>query len=290
MKTKTKGHLAALFCAFVWGTTFISTKVLLERLGPVEILFYRFLLGYGALWIINPRKFSPDKLSHELYFIGAGLTGVTIYYFCENVALTFTLASNVSIIVSTAPFFTAILASFFLKDEKLKLKFFVGFVVALLGVSLVTFNGRAVLKVNPLGDFLAFTGAFVWAVYSVIVRKMGRLGYPVAAVTRRIFFYGLVFMVPMLGVMKFEGNIGALIGDPVCLGNMLFLGIFACALCFVAWNYGVEVLGAVVSSNYIYAVPVITVVASMVVLREPITVMGGIGMLLTLAGLAISAT
>lgn len=85
----------------------------------------------------------------------------------------------------------------------------------------------------------------MWAVYSVIVRKMGRLGYPVAAVTRRIFFYGLVFMAPMLG--------------------------------------------AVVSSNYIYAVPVITVAASMVVLKEPITVMGGIGMLLTLAGLAISA-
>lgn len=278
-----------MFCAFVWGTTFISTKVLLETIGPVEILFYRFLLAYGALWIAYPKRFSPDKRSHELYFLGAGITGVTIYYLCENVALTYTLASNVSIIVSTAPFFTAVLAWVFLKDEKLRARFFVGFLVALVGVSMVTFNGKAVVKVNPLGDFLAITAAVVWAAYSVIVRKMSPLGYPVAASTRRIFFYGIIFMIPLLGPMGFKGDIRLLLGEPVCLGNMIFLGICAGALCFAAWNYAVDVLGAVVSSNYIYAVPVITVAASMVVLKEPITVMGAAGMVLTIAGLAVSA-
>ena len=51
--------------------------------------------------------------------------------------------------------------------------------MALLGVVLVTFNGKAVLKVNPVGDLLAFGAAFMWAAYSVIVRKISAFGYPV---------------------------------------------------------------------------------------------------------------
>lgn len=288
MNEKIKGHLAALFCAFVWGTTFISTKVLLQELGPLEILVIRFVIGYGVLWIAYPRRFKPRKMSHELYFVGAGLTGVTIYYLFENIALTYTLASNVSIIVSVAPFFTVLLASIFLKDEKLKLRFLFGFLVALIGVALVTFNGKAVLQLNPLGDCLAVGAAFVWACYSIIVRKMGTYQYPIAATTRRIFFYGIVFMLPLLGVMGVEWNLKPVF-QPVYLLNFLFLGICACALCFAVWSYAVDHLGAVISSNYIYAVPVITVVASLLVLREPITPMGLAGMALTIVGLVISA-
>lgn len=288
MNPKIKGHLAALLCVFIWGTTFISTKILLTKLEPVEILFYRFLMGYGALWVACPRGFRPEKLSHELYFLGAGATGVTIYYLCENIALTRTLASNVSIIVSLAPFFTAVFASLLLKDEKLRKRFLAGFGVALVGVCLVTFNGKAVVEVNPVGDLLALAAAVVWALYSIIVRKMSAHGYPVVLTTRRIFFYGLLLMIPALGFMGFSGNLAAL-KEPVYLGNLLFLGIISCAVCFVIWNYAVDVLGAVISSNYIYVVPVVTVIASAIILKEPVTVMGLTGMALTIGGLAISA-
>lgn len=288
MNSKIKGHLAAVLCVFIWGTTFISTKILLEKLEPVEILFYRFLMGYGILWVVCPRTLKLKNQSHELYFFAAGATGVTIYYLCENIALAHTRASNVSIIASLAPFFTAVFASLLLKDEKLKRWFLPGFIVALCGVCMVTFNGNAVMEMNPLGDFLALGGAVIWAVYSIIIRKMSSLGYSVVLTTRRIFFYGLLLMIPLLGVLGFQGNISA-VQEPVYLGNLLFLGICSCALCFVIWNYAVDVLGAVVSSNYIYAVPVVTVVVSMVVLKEQITVMGIAGMVLTIVGLMISA-
>lgn len=285
---KITGHLAALFCAFVWGTTFISTKVLLREFAPVDILFYRFLLGYLMLWLARPRWFRPERWSHELYFLAAGASGVTVYYLLENMALTYSLTSNVSIIVSIAPFFTAVLAHLFLKDEKMKKSFFWGFVVAIFGVALVTFNGRAVLKLNPLGDTLAVGAAVVWALYGIIIRKMGKFRYPVIFTTRRIFFYGILFMLPLLKPMGFTWNTAAVM-EPVYLLNFLFLGVCACALCFAVWTYAVDTLGAVVSSNYIYAVPVITVVTSAIVLKEPITPMGMAGMALTIAGLVISA-
>ena len=53
-KTKAAGHLAAIFTMLIWGTTFISTKVLLEDLSPLEILVLRFVAGYIFLWIIRP--------------------------------------------------------------------------------------------------------------------------------------------------------------------------------------------------------------------------------------------
>lgn len=288
MDKKLKGHLAAFFCAIVWGTTFISTKVLLLEFPPLDILFYRFLLGYVMLWLARPKWFKPAKLVHELYFLAAGASGVTIYYLLENVALTYSLTANVSIIISVAPFLTALIAHFVLKDEKMKKNFFIGFVVAILGVALVTFNGRAVLKLNPLGDMLAVGAAVVWASYSIIIRKMGKYEYPVIFTTRRIFFYGLLLMIPLLKPMGFAWNPAA-VTQPVYLFNFLFLGICACALCFSVWSYAVDTLGAVISSNYIYAVPVITVVTSAIVLKEPITPMGVAGMVLTIVGLVTSA-
>ena len=130
--------------------------------------------------------------------------------------------------------------------------------------------------------------AVVWASYSIIIRKMGKYEYPVIFTTRRIFFYGLLLMIPLLKPMGFAWNPAA-VTQPVYLFNFLFLGICACALCFSVWSYAVDTLGAVISSNYIYAVPVITVVTSAIVLKEPITPMGVAGMVLTIVGLVISA-
>ena len=103
-----RGHLAALLTILIWGTTFISTKVLLVDFQPVEILFFRFVLGLLALLIVCPRRLTGTTLRQEIVFGAAGLCGVCLYYLMENIALTYTMASNVGVIISAAPFFTAI--------------------------------------------------------------------------------------------------------------------------------------------------------------------------------------
>lgn len=89
------GHSAALFTVLVWGTTFISTKVLLVEFQPIEILFFRFVLGLLALWAVCPRPLRGTTRRQELVFAGAGLCGVCLYYLLENIALTYTSASHV---------------------------------------------------------------------------------------------------------------------------------------------------------------------------------------------------
>ena len=112
MKNETAlGHVLTLMTIIIWGTTFVSTKVLLEAFTPIEILFFRFTLGYLSLWAIYPRKGTYGTLRQELLFAAAGLCGVTLYFLLENIALTYTFASNVGVIISIAPFFTAFLAN-----------------------------------------------------------------------------------------------------------------------------------------------------------------------------------
>ena len=107
-KSNMTGHLAAAVTIFIWGTTFISTKVLLVSFTPLEILFFRFFIGYAALWIAAPRLLHTGDRKAELLFAAAGLCGVTLYFLMENFALTLTQAANVSIIISVAPFFTSL--------------------------------------------------------------------------------------------------------------------------------------------------------------------------------------
>ena len=171
-------------------------------------------------------------------------------------------------------------------EERLRPTFFAGFAVAMAGICLISFNGSA-LELDLRGDLLALLAAFVWACYALLSRKISALGHPTVLTTRRTFFYGLAFMLPALMVSGVRLELTRLTA-PVNLGNLLFLGLGASALCFVTWNFAVKALGAVKTSVYIYLVPVITVAASVLILREPFTWMTGAGTVLTLIGLLLS--
>jgi drug/metabolite transporter (DMT)-like permease len=289
MKSKmAQGHVAALVTIIIWGTTFISTKVLLEDFFPIEILFFRFLLGLTMLYIVYPYRLIVKNKKEELTFLFAGLSGVCLYYLLENIALTYTLASNVGIIISIAPFFTAIFTHLFMKeDEKLNSNFFVGFIFAILGIFLINFSGKADLEINPLGDILAIMAAVVWAIYSVLSKKISQYGYNTVQSTRRVFTYGILFMIPALFVFDFRFQPERFMNMQNLL-NILFLGIGASAICFVTWNIAVKILGAVKTSVYIYLVPVITIITSVIILKEKVTIWVTIGTAMTLLGLLLS--
>lgn len=288
MKEKhSTGHLAAIFSILVWGTTFISTKVLLKTFTPIEILFIRFIIGYFALFLLNPHRLKFQKIRDELYFAFSGLCGVTLYFLFENIALTLSLTSNVSVIVSIAPFFTAILAHIFLKEEKLKGQFLIGFGIAIIGIIAISFNGKFILKLSPLGDILACLAAAVWAVYSILMKKISSLNYNTIQSTRRIFLYGLLFMIPALFFNDFHLQAQDFMNIPNLL-NIIYLGFGASAICFVTWNFSLKVLGVVKTSVYIYIIPVITVITSALILKEQITWASLLGTILTMTGLFVS--
>jgi len=283
----TQGHISAFLTIFIWGTTFISTKVLLDSFSPIEILFFRISIAYLALFLIHPHfmKFSGKK--EELMFMVAGLCGVTLYFIFQNISLTYTLASNASILISVSPFFTAIFSYFYGKDEKLEPAFFIGFIISIMGIILIAYNGNYVLKLNPIGDLLSILCGVVWAVYCVVMNKLSVYHYHPIQSTRKVFFYGLIFLMPILLVSDFNLDIARFSSLPNLM-NILFLAIGASALCFITWNFSLSVLGAIKTSVYLYIVPVISIIMSAIVLHEKITPLAIAGVILILAGLYLS--
>ncbi len=280
------GHVLAAGTVAVWGTTFIATKILLEYFTAVEILLIRFVFGFLALGLACPKKLHLRSKWHELYFAGAGLSGVLIYYLLENIALSYSTASNVGVIVACAPMFTAIFWAISTR-ESLKIHFVIGFLLAIGGIAFISFTGGEQVQVNPLGDGLALCAAIAWGIYSVLIRRISEQGYPLIPMTRHIFLYGVIFMIPVVAKMGFRPPVTAF-KRPEVLLMLAFLSFLASAACFVTWNTAVKRLGAVKTSVYIYLSPVITIVCATLVLHERMQASMFIGTALVFFGLVIS--
>ncbi|MDR1918487.1 MAG: DMT family transporter [Tannerellaceae bacterium] len=275
--------LMAVFTVIVWGTTFVSTKVLLDYgVTPVSVFFYRFLMAYIVICFFCPKRLWADTKKDELLLFGAGLTGGSLYFIAENTALDLTLASNVSLIVSIAPLITAFLSHLFVKGEKLKKALLYGSLLALTGVALVVYNGSFILKIKPTGDVLALTAALMWGLYTIILKRLDRR-YPISFITRKVFFYGIISLLPVFCFTPLTTDT-AILSQPVVLGNLLFLGFVASMLCYLMWNVAVKHLGAIRTTNYIYFMPLVTLLTSALILSETITLVALLGAALILGG------
>lgn len=274
-------HILALATILMWGTTFASTKVLLmHELTPPEIILYRFIIAYAMTWVFS-RKLRADSLVDELLLAMAGFTGGTLYFMAENTAIDYTITANVALVGCVTPLLTALLTSVVYR-EHITGRMAVGSAAALLGVGLVVLNG-SVLKIHPLGDALALMASLAWAVYGVVVRRFdGR--YTTWFVTRKVFFYGMVTMVPFILFGK-EGSLHLnKLCIPVVAGNIVFLSIVASMLCFYTWNLVLEKLGTIRASNYMYTQPLVALSCSAWILGEPVTPIALAGAVFILVG------
>lgn len=281
-------HLLAILTVAVWGTTFISTKILIENgLSPQEIFLLRFVIAYVGIWLLSPRKLLADSWKDELWFLLAGLTGGTLYFLTENTALSLTQTTNVAFIICTTPLLTTGLSLLLYRQEKAGKGLLAGSLVALAGVGMLIFNGSFVLKLSPLGDVLTLCAGISWAVYSLIIRRLsGR--YPSVFITRKVFFYGILTVLPVFAVHPFSFPAEGFLRSVVWM-NLLFLSILASLACFVAWNVVLKRLGTIQSSNYLYLNPLFTTVAAHLFLQEQLTVYAVVGVLLVLGGVFVAA-
>lgn len=281
------GHLLGIFTAGVWGTTLISTKILLKDFEPVEILFFRFLIALIMFYVIFPKNDVKVTKKQDFLLSLAGLSGICFYYLFENSSLIYTFASNVSVINCLAPMLTAILAViFFGTKEKINFNFVIGFIMSVAGVALIAYNGASI-HLNPKGDILALCAAFSWAFYSILIKKLASYGLSTLFITKKTFLYGTMFMVPFIFLFDFKFALTRFL-NPVNAFNMLFLGILASAVCFMAWSKTIKILGAVKSGAYLYLIPVITIITSVLILKEPLSTLLISGAILTLSGLIVS--
>ena len=287
MNQKLLWHLLAVGVVAVWGTTFVNTKILYNSgLTPSEIFFLRFIIAYVAIWFISPRKLFTNSWRDEGTMLLLGITGGSLFFVAENSAVALTYVNNVSFITSTSPLVTVILGIVFVKSIKATWTLIVGSLIAIVGVGLVIFNGSFILHLNPWGDLLALLTAVCWAVYTLLMKSVSER-YSAVFITRKLFFYGLLTVLPMFLIDPWTVSLATLLTPKVAF-NLLLLGLVASFLCFALWTVVIERLGVMTASNYQYLNPITTVVASAIWLSEPMTAIAYIGSALILIGVIVS--
>lgn len=288
-RTKHHGwyHLLAALTVIVWGTTFVSTKVLIQYgLSPVDVLFYRFLLAYFCMWFVSHGRILADHWRDEGLFMLLGLFGGSLYFVAENTALGLTLTSNVSLIICTAPVLAALLTWLLHRGQQIPSRLVAGSLIAFAGVTLVVFNGHFVLHLHPAGDVLTLLAALMWACYCLLLQRLQKR-YSTTFITRKVFFYGLVTMLPFFYFSSLTTDL-LILSLPVVWLNLIFLGVVASMLCYLMWNTAVRHIGALQTTNYIYVVPLVTLLTSAWVLNEIITWIALVGSAFILAGVYLA--
>lgn len=268
----------------IWGTTLVSSKVLLQSgMNPAEILLSRLVLAYLFLWVLHPKTYRAQSIHDELVFLVAGFLGGTLYFLLENTALVYTQATNVGLICATVPLVTAVFSHFLLGEKRLNLQFISGTVLAFIGVALVILNGHFVLKLNPLGDILTLFAVVAWSLYCVSLRFLRQEYHPVF-ITRKVFFYCILTLLPYFLFKPFQFPLLGYLQLQVW-SNILFLGLVASSLCFLVWTVAIKKIGVVATNSYIYVMPIITIVTASILLDEKLSVFVVVGSILIVAGL-----
>ena len=294
-------HLLALLVVAIWGITFVSTKTLISAgLDPAEIFLVRFSLAYVGIWVFSLAQKARTGLwsrnwRDELLFAFLGATGGAFYFLTENTALAYTQASNVSFLVCSAPLWTILLSLVYRRLRRDRFAdamervgsgwlLLLGTLLALGGMALMLFDGQRV-QVSLRGDLLAVGAALCWGLYSLFMGKMTE-EYGAVFATRKVFFYGLLTIIPFLLGREFAPL--ELFRMPVVWGNLLFLGLCASLLCFVIWTLIMSRLGNITSTNYVYLNPVFTLISATILLGERLTPAGAVGSALILLGVILA--
>lgn len=286
MNEKLKGHALALFTVIIWGITYIATKIMLESYDELQILEMRFAIAYILLWVVRPKIMKAGSLKDEAGIFILSFFGVVVYYLLENMALTYSPATNVSILVSFAPIVTAVGMHLTSKTDRINRFGIIGFLVAISGVIMVVYNGTVMLKLSPVGDILSLGATVAWAVYSVLIGKFLEK-YDSVMLTRRMFLYSLVLVIPVTLIKSGMPDLTRCLSLDMGL-SLLLLGVFGSCLCYLWWNRAIKAIGVVTTTNYVYLIPFVTMVSAFFILKEKITLMGLAGAVLIIVGVAVA--
>ena len=264
-------HLVAFATVAIWGCTFVSTKVLmLNGLSPAQIFTLRFLIAYVMMLAVYHSRLWADSWRDELKMMLLGISGGSLYFLSENEAMNFTSTTNTSLIVCSCPLFATLLVRLVYRSTtRISMMQLGGSLLAFASMVIVVLNGRFVLHLSPLGDALAFTACLSWSVYSLLMKWVSAK-YGAAFITRKVFFYGVLTILPYY-IFYPTLPTAAVLTKPVVVGNLAFLGCLASMICFLTWNWCISKLGAVKATNCVYFNPITTMIFASWVLGEKIT-------------------
>jgi drug/metabolite transporter (DMT)-like permease len=271
--------LGILFAVIAWGGSFIATKVAIQYVSPITVVWLRFAIGVvilGIAVIYRGQIFLPEGKT-LLYFALVGLIGITFHQWLQSNGLVTSQAGTTAWIVATTPVFMAILGWVFLR-EKLLIYQVLGIALATLGVILVVSKGE--LKsfhsgaFGEPGDLLILLSALNWAVFSILSR-WGLMRYSAAGMMFYVMFFGWIFTTIFFISSSGYEQIQQLTRDGWLA--IIFLGVACSGFAYIFWFDALQVIPASQVGSFLYIEPLVAMVIAWFVLQEPILIVSIVG-------------
>lgn len=280
------GALAPLF----WSGNFLVARMMAGTIPPIQMSFWRWVLAFLIFLPFALPLFSAHRatIRKELPFLvvlgGVGITAFNCFIYA---AMHYTTVVNASLINSTLPVFTFLLAMIILRDHPLRAQI-IGVGVAIIGALVIIARGDAsaltALRFNQ-GDLLVIGGVIFWALYTVLIRWR-RTALPLNLFLCITIGFGVLFHLPLIA---FEyPRMGAMPITAATLSAIAYFAVFPSVLAYICWNRTVAVLGPGRTGMFIYLMPVFSTLLGVVVLNEAFRTYHALGIALIFAGVALT--
>lgn len=289
--TAIRVNFVAALGPLLWAGNFVVARSLHDAIEPFQLNYLRWVVAGVILLPVtvwNWPQIAAAWATHPMRMLLLGLMSVALFNWLVYAGLHHSSASTGGAIFALSAVLILFVSRIW-RGEALRPRDATGAAVAFLGAGLVVQQDVGVLLggMNAVGPLLLLCGAFVWALYTVAIKRWDVPLEPTAALATTVFS-GLFVMTPVAVVAGMPS--AEALAAPEILWGLLYLGVGASVMAFVAWQASIARIGAARAGLFLHLVPVFTVALGVVLLGEALTAQKVTGVLLVLTGVAIGQT
>jgi len=279
-------YICTVSAIIFWSASFIGTKIAGSVFSPLMLCLLRFLCATAVLLVLRitgKDLFQPVEKKDRMIIFLSALIGVTVYYACENFAVSVSTAGMASLISGSYPAITVLVGLLFY-HVKTPLKQIIGILIAMAGVLLLSWNDLSAGTGTPLGIAILIFDGFLWGFYNFIVQAIPEK-YSALTVTWHQMWIGTLLFLPLLPFE--EVHVLSAVTFPSILA-VLFLGLLCSVGAYMLYNYGLRGISAAAAASLMNLLPVSGLILSALILHEKITLLHFIACIVIMAGVLLS--
>ena len=285
--SKAKVHIAAFFAMFLWGFSYIWSKIVFDYYTPLSTVFFRLLISFVTLFIIILISNRWEKIRKEdrWLFLVSAFFNPFLYFIFESYGLNKVSASVSAFIIATIPVFTPFFA-YKIFGEKVSVLNIVGLIISFIGIMLVIFNVDFSMRSSPIGIGLLFLAVFAAVVYVIFLKKLSAKYKPYTIIAWQNML-GTIYFLPLF--LYFDASeILSVKPDTNAILSLLALGVFASSFAYTLFTFVIKNIGISKGNFYANLIPVFAAIASYFILDEKFTTVKIAGMIVIILGVTLS--